>query len=718
MERTADPASGETMSLLDLLALLWRRRLLLLGMALLGLGSAVGVLAWLPKIYVAEALILIEPRPDLDAEGLAVPGVLDRDSVTIDSQVEVLASRSLASRVIAELGLEDSPELRPKADFWSRLLTRLSTGSGTTAAVPLASGTVVDAFLSRLRVERQGKTRVIAVRYAGEDPQLAARIANALAETYVVGLLEAKFETAKRATSWLNERLRSLEARLRGAERELAAFRAEAPSDLRTPLAAAPDRLADLERQRIMATAERKALEARYRQLREAVAQGRADAVLAAGQATPLLQDLQRLKARLIRREAELLGLYGEKHPAIVDLRREKAGIERQIARERADMLAAFEARLRQARAKERSLESELVRIKEAAGVYRAAETRKRELEREVELARSLYESFASKLRTVSDREEMAQPDARVISEAVAPRLPASPDPRIVLSLAFGGFLGLGLTLVYFLERLDRGFRTLTELGRHLGVPALTAVPRLRSRQVGDGVPADLVLDRPHSRFAEAMREILAALALGGAGRGETLLVTSTLPEEGKTTLALSLARLAAYEGMRVLLIDADLRRPRLHEMVGLEVSAGLADFLEGDLPLAEVLARDPASEVFLLPGSPRRGRPARLLGRKGIENLLAAARENYDLVILDSAPLAVVADTALLTPYADHVLFAVRWRRTGRAVAAQGLARLGDARERLLGAVLTRVDLLEQARYGEADGLLAKRRLADYYAD
>ncbi len=717
----ADATGEESLSLLDLLALLWRRRLLLLGMALLGLGSAVGVLAWLPKLYVAEALILIEPRQAVNAEGLGVPGVLDRDSVTIDSQVEVLASRSLAARVIAGLGLEDGPELRPEPDPWRRLLTLLSGDGAEAGPAPERAADrerMVDAFLSRLRVERQGKTRVIAVRYASTDPGTAARIANAIAETYLVGLLEAKFETTKRATAWLNDRLRGLEDQLRGAERRLAAFRETAPAGARTPLVAAPDRLADLERQRIMTTAERRAMEARYRQLREAAKTGRVDAVLLTGQATPLLRDLQKLKAELIRREAELLGLYGEKHPAIVDLRREKAGIERQIAREQADILAAFEARMRELRAKEGSLESELARIKQAADAYRRAETRKRELEREVELARRLYENFAGKLRAVSDREEMAQPDARIISEAVPPRLPASPDPRIVLSLAFGGFLGLGLTLVYFLERLDRGFRTLSALGRELGVPALTALPRLRAREIADGVPADYVLDRPHSRYAEALREILAALTLRGGGRGETLLVTSTLPEEGKSTLALSLARLAAFEGMRVLLIDADLRRPRLHEMVGLETRAGLADFLEGDMPLSEVLKRDPASEVFLLPGSPRRGRPGRILGRKGFENLLAGARENYDLVILDTAPLAVVADTALLLPFADRLLFAVRWRRTSRAAAEQGLARLGDARERLLGAVLTRVDLLEQARYGEGDGLLAKRRLADYYAD
>ncbi len=717
----ANSAAEEAISLLDMLALLWRRRLLLLGMALLGIGVALGVLAWLPKIYVAEALILIEPRQNVSAEGVVVPGVIDRDSATIDSQVQVLASRSLAAKVIAELGIEQSPELRPEPDFWSRLLARFPRAradqrqeSGT---APSAEAHV-DAFLSRLRVERRGKTRVIAVRYASTDPKTAARIANAVADAYVVGLLEAKFETAKRATAWLNERLRTLEAQLRDAERKLAAVRSEDAAETGTPLVAAPDRLADLERQRIMATAERRALEAKYRQLRKAASGGMADAVLITGKATPLLRDLQKLEAELIRREAELLGLYGERHPAIVDLRREKAGIEQQIARERANMLAGFEAQLRQARARESSLETELARIKKAASAYRAAETRKRELEREVELSRRLYETFTSKLRAVSDREEMAQPDARVISEAVAPRLPASPDPRIVLSMAFGGFLGLGLSLVYFLERLDRGFRTLATLSRELGVPALTAVPQLRAREVAGGVPADYVLDRPHSRFAEAMREILAGLTLRRSERGEVLLVVSTLPEEGKSTLALSLARLAAFEGMRVLLIDADLRRPRLHELVGLETSAGLADFLEGSLPLAEVLKRDPSSEVFLLPGSPRRSRPGRLLGRKGIDNLLTVARENYDLVILDSAPLAAVADTSLLTPFVDRILFVVRWRRTSRAVAEQGFARLRDAREKVLGAVLTRVDLLEQARYGEGDGLLAKRRLADYYAD
>ncbi len=699
------PADAEPdIDLVELVWLLWRRRWLLFGFLLLGASLSGLAAALLPPVYVAEALVLIEPRPAPTAREVVDTSGLDRDSTTVDSQVQVLRSRSLAERVIARLDLADDPELVPAA---------------AAAVTSDAMAAVVEAFLARLRVVRRGKSRVIAVAYRSGDAEKAARVANAVAETYVAEQLAAKFELSQRATNWLNERLERAERQLIEAERRLADFRKRSGGNNSDFLAEAPAQLAALERAHIVAKAERAALEAKLARLRRAIERGDAmDGAFPEGGGR-LLGELRAMRAQLARREAELRGLYGRRHPEIVKLRREKAELERQIAREQGNLLAGIEAEVEEARVRQRSLARELERLRRAVHDAARARQRERELERGVERARRLYEAFLARVESASGREEIELSDARVISAAVPPLAPAFPDPRVFLSIGIAASLGLGLASVYLLERRDRGFRSTASLARQLGGVETIAVPRLRPRDLRELDPVDYVLERPRSRYAESLRELLAVLISRARERPARLvLVTSALPGEGKSTVTLALGRLAASEGLRVLVVDADLRRPGLHARMGLEPGPGLGELLEGEVRLEEILQQDPRSGAALLPAAPRLVRPTRLFASEALDALLAELGARYDLVLFDSAPLVAVADTRILAASLDGILLVAQWRKTGRALVAQALELLGPASARILAATLNFVDQLEYARYGYGDAELAKRRLAAYYAE
>ena len=315
-------------------------------------------------------------------------------------------------------------------------------------------------------------------------------------------------------------------------------------------------------------------------------------------------------------------------------------------------------------------------------------------------------------------------PDARIISEAVAPVTPSYPKPKLILSLTLTGGLLVGLAAMYLVETGQRGLRSEREVAEILGVPTLALVPKLEGPRRAGIAPQDYVLDRPRSRYAEALREVLTGLLLrrpeeaGASSRGRVVLVTSALPGEGKSTLTLSLARAAAGEGLRVMVVDADLRRPTLHELVGLKQGAGLVEVLRREVPLADVLATDPRAPLKLLPGSKRLSQPTRLLGQDGIGALLAALRPAFDLVLVDSAPLVAVVDAKLLAKLADTVLFLIRYGSTRRDFCELSLRGLRESGATIAGAVLTQVDLRRHARSGAGDAGFAYARLGEYYTD
>jgi polysaccharide biosynthesis transport protein len=714
----------------ELVAALYRRRWLLLAGVTLGGLAGIGAVLAIPPVYTAQALVLLEPRA-ADASPAAgsstMPGSAALDAGVVDSQTRILASRSLAREVIDRLGLAADPELTADPGRLARLADRLA--GAAQAAAPTAPGAAkpdpVGRFLDRLSVRRDGKSYVIVVGYRSGEPGKAARVANTVAELYRSGQRAQKMAAALRAQNRLNEQRELARLALEEAEARLRAFRAATEAARGDGLGVKELELAELNRQLVLAAAERTARETRLVRLREEGGDAGADG------ASPVLQNLGALKAELLRKEAELASRYGDRHPKLQDLRAERAELDARIAEERRARLRDLDAEVAAARARERTLAAGLEALKGKALRQDEAARGAGELEREVELNRRLYEGLVERASAVADLALQHEPDARVISEAVPPATPAFPKPNLLVSLGATAGLTLALVLLYLLESRDRGLLDAADVQATLGLPALALVPELPAAKVGGAAPQDHALEKPRSRYAEALRDVLASLLPdaagggdgrgggGGAARGRVVLLTSALPDEGKSTLALSLGRLAASEGLRAIAVDLDLRRPSLHALAGLKPGPGVVELLRGEVGPEAVVQADPRSELRLLPASGRLGQPTRLLGPDRLGRLLDLLRTRFDLVILDAAPLAAVADARLLAPLADRTLLLVRHGATRGELCAAAAAGLRAAGPGIAGVVLTRVDPRRQRRR-EADrvGAAASARLARYYAD
>ncbi len=719
----ATPETGVELSLPELLAVLRRYRLLLLGSLGIGLGAALLLLAWLPPVYLATAQVMIEPtRRAPDDSALSTTGIGD-DTTAIDSQVKLLASRSMARQVIERLALDAEPELRRSLDLAERLGALAGVARATAGAAGDAG--LVDRFLDRLEVVRDGKTQVIRITFASADSRMAASVANSVAERYIAGQLEAKAAATREAVAWLQTALDQSRAALEAAEGELEGFRDRVQDQYADALALHGVDVVNLRRDLVAVAGERAARQAELARLRRVLGQGTADLAFQELGGSQVLEDLYSLKNQTTRREAELATRYGDRHPLILDVRAERRELEKRIRAEQQALVGNVEAEIAAARAREAALERELDGLKSQNAALAQAEARIAELGRAVDSARRLHESYLGRYRAVADAGDTQRPDARLISEATVPLRPSQPRPALIFSLFGAASLGTGLLLVFFLEQLDHGFRSARALEQGLGLRCLGPVPLVDRRRRGRHALVDLPLERPRSRFAEGLRALIAGL-VGPSKRdgGRVVLVTSSVPGEGKSTTATALARLAALEGLKVLLIDADLRRPAVAGLLGLEAKVGLVEILRGEREAETVLRQDRRSGLSFVPGSARVSQPTRLLGPAGIGILLEEARRHFDLVLVDSPPLLAVGDARVMAPLCDAVLFLVRWNATQRALVTHALGLLGttsggpEGPDRPVLAVLTQVDCEAQLGLGSGESRVVRRQLLQYYTE
>jgi len=690
-------------------------------------------------LYTAGAQILLDRQKMQVTDMQAVMSGLSPDSATVDSEVEILRSRTLAARVIENLNLMQDPEFNgalrePSMLRWLDPRVWIGSALSLIEAAPAPQDEamraraelngVINSVLGRLTVTRQRLTYVINISFVSENPAKAARIANAIAEFYILDQLEAKFDATRQANDWLSRRLTELRQQVQDSERAVEIYRTEEGLEASAAgVTVSEQQLSELNAQLILgrtSLAEAQAKYTRAQQIRRSggTIESMADVV----QSTTISQ-LRQKQAELARELANLASKYGPRHPEIVNAEAQRRDIERQIGSEINRIVGSLENNVSVAQTRVASLEESLREIRGETGTGSQAMVQLRELEREAAANRAVYESFLNRFKETSQQQDFQTPDSRVISAATAPVAPSHPRKALSLALALvlSGMLGVGLALL--LEHLDNGLQTGRDVEQALGLPHLVSLPATPGEKGPDGKlmsPQDYLLAKPLSAFSESLRSLRSALQLSNVDNPpKVILFTSALPNEGKTTSSVSFARAAAASGLKVALVDCDLRHPTVHKAFSFKrPEAGLVELLAERLDLSQVMVKDPKSDLDILPIATGTANPPDVLGSAQMKLLLDRLRGDYDLVVLDSAPVLPVSDSRVLSRIADETVFVVRWNETPRDAAQAAIRELRLYDASIAGAILAIVDTAAQAKYGYGDGGYYYGKYSKYYVN
>jgi polysaccharide biosynthesis transport protein len=744
---TASASGSEELNLRELWRALMRRKLILLATILVITGGAFAVVSHQTPMYTAQALIHVQNR---DAQVVEIDGVVEEliaDPATIESEIQLLTSRAFLRRNVEELDLvndpEFNPELRADADEPSLLdslnplqylpqdwLASLSAPPETDPGLILAKldpaevklNEVINLLAGRVDVAQVGRSYVISLAMLSEDPVKAADIANHMAEEYLVSQVEAKYDAAQRATEWLSKRIDELRGEVLEAEAKIVEYRTQNnlvdTADQSNPITL---QFFQLNTQLALAQAERAAAEARLSQARGLLSTNGGSEAAALVLNSPLMASLRDQETEMIRRLSEMTAVFGENHPQMVNTRAEIQSIRDKMQDEVQRIVSDLSNEVAVARAREQELTNNMGRLQGDAARVDLAGVELRDLTRDAETNRELFETFLVRFREIVEQQGLAEADAKILSAADTPTAPSHPKTRLFTLIAFAASVVLGVLLVFLIERWDSdyGFRSADEIQAALGVRALALVPDL-SRRETQGIPAeDYILQKPNSAYAEALQRIRTSLFLtDGEHPPKTILVTSSVPLEGKSTIAASLARQSARSGLKVILIDADLRRPRLHEVIGLANQNGLSEVLTGRANPEAAIKRDEKSGLDFLPAGVGVVSPPDLFRSSTMKILLEEMAAYYDLVIIDTPPVAAVSDSFTLSGIVDKSIYVIRWEQTPRNVALAGIRQMVEAGADIAGIVLSRVDVKKHARYGYADSGYYQGYYRKYYVN
>ncbi len=725
---------GSGLSVRQILGTLRRRKLLIGGIAVIGTTIAWLVANQLTPVYQAQADVVVEPRvsdvmrsgPDYAQQPL--------DARMMETEAAKLRAERLARQSVIALGLAThplyNPDLAPPEQ--SRLRTifmpilevlhlaepparpqltteeleqRLAARSAEAREKLYAQ--IADHWLLGLTTQVMPNSLVLQVRFRSPDPKLAAASVNQAIRSYIEDQKKEKSEGPLELMKFLSTRIDDARAKVVEAERNLAKFRADNAMYDTTDASTLAKTVADVRAQWLAA-------EATATQREAAIKQG----VSSETAGSLLLAELAQAE-----KDFQAVASYAAPgHPEYIKARNRLGAVQARLAQERRRSGANLEAEAKAARQNATSLKAEVDRLERELKRQTEGSAQLRALQTELDTAKQLYSTLLTRLSEVNVLAGVDKKgDARQINEAAVPILPVAPRKNLVVFMAFMASLALGVALSVAIELMDSGFRSAHQLEQQTGVAALGMVPYLATGRLRRGPkPWLTVVDKPNSAFSEALRTIRTGIALSSADHPQrTVVVTSSVPGEGKTTTALALAAASAASGARTLIIDCDLRQPALHKNLGVANEAGLAEFLAGQRDLEELVQVEPKSGLYYVLAGKRPPSPTDLLGSLRMRRLMQQLADNFDLVVLDSPPVLAVSDALLLVRQADTTIFVVRWEKTRRDVATTGIKMVHEAGARLSGIVLSQVDLRRHAQYDYTDsGVFYYRGYKRYYGE
>jgi capsular exopolysaccharide synthesis family protein len=691
--RTQDNAAdGDEIDLLSYWRILVKRRWTVLGaLGIVLVATLVGTLLMTP-IYRATTSLQIERDTIkvVDVEGVTpVEGGAGADFY--QTQYELLKSRALAQRVASQLGVaegETLAQLSPPSP-WATLrglVSRSDADPDEVSESELASkeAAATRLIMGGLTIEPVRNSRLVRVHFDSPDPEFSQRAANALSEAFIASNLERRFDSSAYAKTYLEDRLQELRLKLEDSERELVAFAQKeqivGTGDSSGSLS--EQDLGSLNTALSQARQDRIRAEARWRQ-----AQASRGTVLLGeiGEAS-IIKGLQESRGKLLADYQDKLRLYKPGYPLMLQLKGQIEELERQIGAEVGSIKSAIQAEFLASQEQERLLVEQMTLVKTDVLDLQSRSIQYNILKREVDTNRQLYDGLLQRYKEIGVAAGVSNNNISVVDPALSGyKFKPSLTRNLALALLAGLMLGVLLALAF--EYLDDTLKSPEDVEKQLGLSVLGVIPLLKLPMT----PAKAVED-PRSAFAESYRSVRTALQFAtDTGVPRSLLVTSSTPAEGKSTTALTLARNFAQLGKRVLVIDADLRNPSLHRLLGVDNSAGLSNYLAGAGKATEVIRATDTPGLMFMSSGPLPPNPAELLMGPKMLSLLTIAREKFDQVIIDGPPVMGLADAPILANMANGTLLVVEAGETRITVGRNALKRLLAARAHVVGGLLTK---------------------------
>lgn len=679
----------DEIDLMQIFSVLWRGKFFIIFFlsAAIAFGALYAFRIATPT-YEAKSVILLDTRQKTVTELENIVSGMTGDTSEVNSEIEILRSRVLLGRVVDRIGLQDDPEfnaaLRPEtwlAHWKNQLINNIhlfSKNQTSNKDQPLddnggpgARDDVVSVLFSKVQISNIRNSFVFEVKVSSTSPQKAALVANTIASEYVEGQLRVKYEATEQATTWLSNRVADLQIELERSAQKASGFRSSTRLISEENLQANERQLKEL-RARIASLQETRVRQGsrverllRAKTIEEKISAAEDTRLTALGDGlsldAPGDEEFSNLFAELTQAARNDLQWTLRQ---IDSLMLSKQDLELQIERQSDDLIAL------------------------------------QQLEREVHATRLLYEHFLARLKETLAQKGIQQPDSRVISYAITPKQPVSPRKLFIVALsAVLGFL-IGVIIVLLREARDQSFKTAGELEtftKHAVLGQIPEIPVRKRTQV-----LHHILQRPTSAAAEAVRNLRTSVLMSNIDKPpKVILMTSALSGEGKTTTSIMLAHNFAQMGKSVLLIDGDLRRRTLRNYLTEAEPGSLVSAIVGTKSLKEVVQSTTELGFDCLLAEESMVNPADLFISQKFEKLIEDARQIYDLIIIDSAPLLLAPDGQILAKYADATLLGVRWNMTSRAQVAEALRLIHNAKQRVTGISLNMVSPRGMQRYG-----------------
>jgi len=695
-------------------------------------------------IYQSSTTLIIEPKVP---KALSMEDVLMSDISSQEyyqSQYEIIKSRPVAKRVINKLDLRQSEEFFPQEGdkgmlaSWKESLTDTVNGwkesvmtllHGEQAPHQQANATqstmqnLQERFRERLSVDPVRNSQLVHVRFQAQDPQLAAKITDAVAKSYIRFDLDNKIESAEETTHWLAQRLDEAQSRVEAAERELQKFKEE--QGIVTSFSGESEKLtaqtlSELNKQLSEAKARRVEAEARYEQAR---AQGSDPAKLDTIPEllkNPTIASIRQQEVEISAELAELAETYGSRHPKVVSLKAKLSNLRSKKRSEIQKVINSLQSEYEVALARERSLRQSLEEIKNEAQQLNRKSVEYGVLKRKAESARNMYETLLKRFKETSLSTNVKTGNIRVVESATIPDNPIKPNKKrnVLLAMVLGLMLGVGLA--FFLEYLDNTVKTPDDIKR-FKLPFLAAVPLVQfdSKQQHPELVAE---HAPQSAASESYRSLRTNILFSSAEHEpQAILVSSAGPEEGKSMTCANLGLTMAHHGSKTIMLDCYLRRPRLHHAFDLQRETGMSNALTGSSEIKDLIQPTGIENLEIIAAGPVPPNPSELLGSKRMGHLLQALRQHYDRIIIDSPPMNAVTDASVLSRLVDGVVLVLRSERTVYKQLETALQTLRQMGAPVFGAVLNGIDIAKDkyyyyynyyyTYYTEDDGSNSKRK-------